>query len=364
MRFKLIAIILGALATLSQAAASGVSNLTLALIVNDNDPQSAAVASYYQVARKIPAENVIHTRFNHRKSVLDETAFLALQQQVQRQVPGRVQAYALTWTKPYKVECMSITSAFALGFDRAYCAEGCRPTRRVPYFNSPSRQPYSDFGLRPTMMLAGKNEAQVRRLIDRGVAADASRPDGRAYLVSTSDRNRNVRAASYPSIAATMNGVLDIELVEADYIENRTDILFYFTGVKTVEKLATNHFLPGAIADHLTSSGGALFGHRQMSALNWLEAGASGSYGTVVEPCNFPGKFPDPAIVMQHYLGGETLIEAYWKSVAMPGQGIFVGEPLSAPYEGCRLVKSPAGVFEFDLAPAASHAPRATAHCR
>ena len=33
-----------------------------------------------------------------------------------------------------------------------------------------------------------------------------------------------------------------------------------------------------------------------------------------------------------HYLSGETLIEAYWKSVAMPGQGIFVGEPLAAPF--------------------------------
>jgi threonine synthase len=30
-----------------------------------------------------------------------------------------------------------------------------------------------------------------------------------------------------------------------------------------------------------------------MSALRWLEAGASGSYGTVVEPCNHPAKFPD-----------------------------------------------------------------------
>jgi hypothetical protein len=26
------------------------------------------------------------------------------------------------------------------------------------------------------------------------------------------------------------------------------------------------------------------------------------------------------------------LIEAYWKSVQMPGQGLFVGEPLAAPY--------------------------------
>jgi uncharacterized protein (TIGR03790 family) len=69
-----------------------------------------------------------------------------------------------------------------------------------------------------------------------------------------------------------------------------------------------------------------------MSALRWLEAGATGSYGTVVEPCNLPQKFPDPARVAASYLKGDTLIEAYWKSVAMPGQGIFVGEPLASPF--------------------------------
>jgi len=70
----------------------------------------------------------------------------------------------------------------------------------------------------------------------------------------------------------------------------------------------------------------------QMSALRWLETGATGSYGAVVEPCNLLQKFPHPAIVAGHYLRGETLIEAYWKSVLMPGQGIFVGEPLAAPF--------------------------------
>jgi hypothetical protein len=73
-----------------------------------------------------------------------------------------------------------------------------------------------------------------------------------------------------------------------------------------------------------------------MSILRWLEAGATGSYGAVVEPCNFPGKFPSPGVAIRHYLRGESLIEAYWKSVAMPGQGIFVGEPLAAPYRGQR----------------------------
>lgn len=364
MHRHLLVLMVFALANLAQAKVPGVSNSTLAVIVNDNDPQSVEVASYYQAVRQIPEENIVHLRFDPGKSALTEKQFGEIARQVRQQVPDSVQAYALTWTRPYKVACMSITSAFALGFDRSYCAKGCNTTRSVPYYNSEGGQPYRDFGIRPTMMLAGRNAAEVRALVDRGVAADSTRPGGRAYLVSTSDRNRNVRAALFPYIANTMKEVLAIRIVGADYIEDKPDVLFYFTGVKSVARLASNHFLPGAMADHLTSSGGVLFGGRQMSALKWLEAGATGSYGTVVEPCSFPGKFPNPAVAMLNYLDGDTLLEAYWKSVAMPGQGLFIGEPLASPYRGCRLRVTPTGSVEFENAVAASGASAPPSRCR
>ena len=110
--------------------------------------------------------------------------------------------------------------------------------------------------------------------------------------------------------------------------------MFYFTGLARVTGIDTNRFLPGAIADHLTSAGGKLTDSKQMSSLRWLESGATGSYGTVVEPCAFTEKFPRPDIVIDRYLDGETLLEAYWKSVAWPGQGVFIGEPLATPFRG------------------------------
>ncbi|CAN5259837.1 hypothetical protein BH24PSE2_BH24PSE2_18970 [soil metagenome] len=113
--------------------------------------------------------------------------------------------------------------------------------------------------------------------------------------------------------------------------------MFYFIGAMQVGRLDSLEFLPGAATDHLTSAGGRLDGEKQMSALRWLEAGATASYGTVAEPCNFPGKFPNPAVLIRHYLSGETLLEAYWQSVAMPGQGVFIGEPLARPFGGTQL---------------------------
>jgi uncharacterized protein (TIGR03790 family) len=163
------------------------------------------------------------------------------------------------------------------------------------------------------------------------VAADGTFPPGTAYLLSTSDRARNARASRYGQVTA-LSLPIRVRRVDADELRDVRDVLFYFTGLKSVAGLETLRFRPGAIADHLTSTGGVLDGADQMSALRWLDAGATASYGAVIEPCNFAAKFPQPAVVIARYTHGESLIEAYWKSVAWPGQGVFVGEPLAAPF--------------------------------
>lgn len=229
---------------------------------------------------------------------------------------------------------MAITSAFAFGFDPAYCASSCKPTQPSPYFNSSVARPFDVYKIRPTMSLAAASVAEAKQLIDRGVASDGSNPAGTAYLVSTTDKNRNVRAAGYAALRTQMQAILPVEIVEGNALENKSDMMFYFTGLTRVPAIERKTFLPGAIGDHLTSAGGELFGGSQMSSLAWLKAGATGSYGAVVEPCNFPANFPVPGVVMAYYLQGETLIEAYWKSVQMPGQGLFIGEPLARPFAG------------------------------
>jgi uncharacterized protein (TIGR03790 family) len=306
----------------------------LVIVVNENDPLSKRIADYYQLKRGIPDENVIRVKLPVDKKSIGRKKFEQVYQRLKNSTPSQIQFYALAWSQPFKVGCMSITSAFALGYDEAYCAKGCNSTRQSAYFNAATRRPYSDFGIRPTMMLAGSSLEQVRGMIDRGVAADATYPEGTAYLVSTSDRARNVRSHFYPLVLDKLGKRIDIQVEETDALSGRNDVLFYITGLKQVEKIDSNRFVNGAIADHLTSTGGVLFGGRQMSILRWLEAGATASYGTVVEPCAFPQKFPHPAILIDRYTRGETLIEAYWKSVAWPGQGLFVGEPLASPFAG------------------------------
>jgi len=302
----------------------------LGIVVNTRDALSVEIGKHYAARRGIPFQNVIRVGFAPGRAVLDASEFAALKASADEQTLPHIQAYALTWAAPYRVECMSITSAFAFGFDPAYCAEDCRTTRQSPYFNSLARLPFTQFNIRPTMAIAALSLEEAKALIDRGVQSDGSRPAGAAYLLSTSDPARSVRGASYP-LAQKIPGAR-ARVLEQDALRDAKDVLFYFIGKDRVEGLDTLRFVPGAIADHLTSFGGQLTDSSQMSALRWLEAGATGSYGTVVEPCNVPEKFPHPALVIGNYLAGDTLIEAYWKSVAMPGQGIFVGEPLAAPF--------------------------------
>ncbi|MDH5573319.1 MAG: TIGR03790 family protein, partial [Gammaproteobacteria bacterium] len=296
--------------------------------MNDNDHLSKMVADYYVKSRGISDANVLHLKFTATDDNIPKDEFIAIKKSVDDYFSDKVQAYVLTWSSPYKVDCMSITSAFALGFDNGYCALGCKSTNKSLYFNAIGNTPFNDYGIRPTMMLAGYDFSTVKLLIDRGVGADYSRHKGVSYLLNTNDKSRNIRSKEYSRIAEDFNSVIDVRLVNKNSIEFQSNILFYFTGSKKVVNIERNDFLPGAIADHLTSFGGVLFDDHQMSILDWIAAGVTGTYGTVSEPCNFKEKFPDPYVVMFNYLNGDTLIESYWKSVEMPGQGLFVGEPL------------------------------------
>ena len=316
----------------------------LALVINSADPLSEVIGSYYQQARHIPEDQVIRVRFRAGQTSLPVAEFRRIRRQVERQTPDRVQIYALAWATPWRVGCQSITSAFSFGYRPEVCAGRCGSARVSPYYaRGDVRLPWNQLRFRPSMLVAATNIAAARALIDRGVAADGSAPAGTAYLLSTSDPLRNVRADRFAAVAASLGRRLRIQVLWSDVLEDAPDVIAYFTGLTMVPAIANNHYRPGAVADHLTSTAGVLTGpsgrsgdggNGQMSALRWLEAGATGSYGTVVEPCNMTSKFPDTGLLLSYYRRGDTLIESYWRSVAMPDQGVFIGEPLARPWPG------------------------------
>jgi uncharacterized protein (TIGR03790 family) len=312
---------------------SGIDSKNLAVVINDQDPYSVEIGAFYVKERLIPSSQVIHISLPTGVSELPVSEFRWILRDVNKRVPQHIQAFALAWTKPYRVGCQSITSAFAYGIEPDLCQRSCKTTRLNPYYaRGDVIKPWEELKLRPTMLLASSNINQGKTLIRKGLSSDSSAPGGTGYLMNTSDPARNSRASLFDEAKQSVGNKFRLKIVHADTLSNAQDVMIYFTGLKWVEKINTNHFLPGAVADHLTSFGGNLTDTTQMSALRWLDAGATGSYGTVVEPCNYTAKFPHPGLFLTYYLRGDSLIEAYWRSVAMPGQGLFIGEPLARPW--------------------------------
>ena len=319
---------------------TGLEPAELAVLINESDPQSVEVAAYYQDKRGIPATNLVKLSFAVN-DVMTESDFATAKALVDA-LPPTIQGLVVTWTRPYRVECMSTTSAFALGFDKKYCnmTGGCGPTAAIEYEDTDSVAPFTDYAIRPAMMLAAKDAAGAKALVDRGIAADDTFPTGDGWLVRTTDAARSVRWTQFVKVTQDFAHPEEMKLTYVDNsagsgddsIKNHSDVLFYFTGLVTVPDIATNTYRAGAVADHLTSFGGQVPTSGQMSVVAWLEAGVTASYGTVVEPCNYTSKFPDPRSLIPRYYRGATVLEAYWKSVIAPGEGLFVGEPLARPW--------------------------------
>ena len=306
----------------------------IAVVVNDADLDSQEVGTYYLQARHVPPQNLVHVNIPGKPHKLSVEQFDRMRQEIQSQLGPGIEALVLIWTAPYAVECNSITSALTMGYDAAQCKNTCAPAgHRNFYFNSRSHHPQRDFGMRLSMLLPVETVTQAKALIDRGVMSEFRMLPAGAYFLTTTDEPRNARVRFYPKSGTIDARRLTIHTVQANTLSGTQDIMLYQIGLPIVPNLDTLKFLPGALADHLTSFGGDLLGQNgQMSSLRWLEAGATASYGTVSEPCNHWQKFPQPQILLKAYLSGASAIEAYWKSVAWPTQGLFIGEPLAAPY--------------------------------
>ena len=314
-----------------ETEAEGLTPERLGVVYNRDDAASTRTAAYYASRRRVPPQNVVAISLPD-KAVIDRAELFALRKSLLAALPADVQSLLLIWSKPYAVECMSITTAIAAGYQPGFCEPGCGATTSNPLYDTDGWLPADTVGWLPAMLLPSQDEVLARAVIDRGVQADGSAPKDTVYLVRTPDAARNVRAEGYGDSQRLLAGRITVRIVSAPVDGPRSDVLAYFTGAKRVDELRSLTFRPGAVADHLTSTGGVLAGGDQMTALEWLAQGATASYGTVSEPCNNLGKFPNPKVLLTHYLHGDTLLEAYWKSVAMPGQGLFIGEPLARPY--------------------------------
>ncbi len=351
-RFIRHVVVLAALLAAAGKGLAGGSGLNVIVVVNQISTNSQQLGNDYCERRGVPPQNLLRLtnwtggsinwspgdfRINLLNPLLAMVAGRGLTNQAQfvllsMDIPYRV-------TDGYNVN--STTAALFYGFKTnsdpslGTCSLPDYSSNSYAYSELPFSQAMPDTAATNSflaMMLTDTNLAAAENTLRRGVAADNSYPTQTVYLAKTSDALRNVRFVEFD------NSVFENQVVgnpaatriDTDFTAF-TNLFGLLTGLGNYS-LATNAFVPGTIGDSLTSYGGCIFDSGgQTPLLAFLEAGAAGSYGTVIEPCNYTQKFPDPVDYF-YQARGFSLAEAYYQSVLNPFQGLFVGEPLAAPF--------------------------------
>jgi len=335
---------------------AGGSGLNVIVVVNQNSTNSVQLGNGYCEQRGVPPQNVLRlTNWTGGAIEWSRTQFETL---LLNPLLAMISARGLTNQADYVLLSMDIpyrvadsngrngtTSCLFYGFK----SDGVPPLPCLPgYCSLPgaafNSYAFSEMPLReapphaaPTnsflaMMLTASNLAAANLILNRSVASDGTFPTQAVYLARTTDEARSVRYVEFD------NAILDSRVRGRDSLvwtntnsTSFTNLLGLMTGLANLS-LPANAFVGGAMADSLTSFAGQMFHDSgQVSVLAFLNAGAAGSYGTVVEPCNFTQKFPNPLAYL-YQDRGFCVAEAYYQSLLSPHQGVLVGEPLAAPF--------------------------------
>lgn len=184
-----------------------------------------------------------------------------------------------------------------------------------------------------TMMLTAETLDQSKRIVDQGVQSDATAPGATAWLAKSPDAKRNMRFWFFDNAVFNTRLLTNYSLLRTNLVapSGLTNLLGFETGADMFS-VSAGTFVPGAMADSLTSFGGQIFEPSgQTNLLAFIDAGATASYGTVVEPLAVVQKFPNP-LVYFYQARGFSIAESYYQGIEIPVEGLLVGEPLAAPF--------------------------------
>ena len=341
---------------------AGGSGLNVAIVVNQNSTNSVQLGNYYCEQRQVPPQNYLRiTNWaggNVEWTNSDFTNILLnplLSVLAGRQLTNQIDYVVLSMDIPYRVYqggtaqtsgSNSTTAALFYGFkadngstlpvatSNSYAGSECI-FRSFP----PATATTNSF---LAVMITSSNLNQAKAIIDHGVASDGTFPQQTVILGKSTDTTRNIRYAEFDNAIfnTRLRGNYSMLRTNSSSPYGFTNLLGYQNGLYQFTILP-NAFVPGTITDSLTSFGGKIFEVNDHTILLvFLNAGATGSYGTVVEPYAYLQKFPSAEDYF-FQARGFSLAECYYQSITNPYQGLIVGEPLAAPF-----AQAPVGTWE------------------
>jgi hypothetical protein len=395
------------LLTAAGTAQAGGTPENILLVVNPASPESMYLANYYRAKRNIPARNIVYidpgatnySAFAGPNGNIDAVLGVIRSRRLEDHidyivVAGTdrfyVDAPGLVTDGCFPVNRFSQSSVYTMAFLKDQLLAGSVPSSLGNQYSSinPSaplafdssnsylsgnvstsanaRRYFIGAQLGYTGSL-GNTLSDIFAMIDSSVAADGTQPAGKFYYMNNlADPIRNIRACgsfagcngSVVNFTSAINAITaaggTAEIISAVLPAGRHDCLGVLTGDANPDIDGENMtLLPGAFADHLTSWAATFDNSAQTKMSAWIRRGASGTSGTVEEPCAYPGKFPFPSMHAQ-YFRGLSLGEAHLRSLSyVPFQHLFLGDPMTRPFATFPTVSATvppgpvSGVFSF-----------------
>ena len=353
-------------------ALAGGSGENIIIIADPLNAESMYAANYYRLARQVPDANIFYFSpgADSYQSFVDFNLAALRALVAQRGVADQADYILIMPGSPFYISaagyvsdsCSPVnrfsisgayTTAFVSGdvlggvnssFPNRYSRNIYDPARfdsQTTWYNgAPSNDPNAKRYYIGAMLgytgERGNTLEQVLANVDRSVAADWTRPAGTFYFMKTTDTARSgPRHNTFPAVVTRILADGGNAVMEERWLpQSRFDCLSILTGLATADILGGNFtILPGAYADHLTSYAATFDTSSQTKLSDWITKGATASWGTVEEPCNYPGKFTH-ARSMVYYHQGASMGESIFRALAYtPFQGLLYGDPMCRPFD-------------------------------
>ena len=333
----------------------------LLVLANRNSTNSMAIARDYAALRHVPTGNVVALDLPAKAAIdISPEAFgqliwePALKVMRERGLTDHILAWAYSADFPVRIMTDPPLSIQGITFLRGHLPPKEQVVRGLylsPFFAGPDGPHVVGFPSQsfdrpltwdgkdmpmPSMMLGfsgprGNTREEIMACLRRGIQSDGSRPDGTVYFVTNSNVRSRCRVWEFAPVVRELREQGVQAIVTPVLPDDATAILGVMIGAADVSMSPRRVFLPGAMAEHLTSFGAAFDVGGQTKITEWIRAGATASAGTVAEPLSLWTKFPH-ARFFNHLAAGCTLLESFYQSLRCPLQILLMGDPLAAPW--------------------------------
>lgn len=335
------------------------------LLVNNQSPDSRHIAKEYAQLRGIPEENMV--RLDLSGSVLEPEAQISpedfmrfIWEPAQSAIRERgLQSQILAWVYsvdfPVRITTDPPMSLMGMTFVRGHVPASdviSKGSVISPFFAGPDKPDgpaaegqslswfhdvLKDRMPLPSMMLGftgsrGNDVASILQCLRSGVASDGTRPTGTVFFVTSDDVRSRCRAWQYPAAAAELQSLGVGARITDQFSNDERSILGFMMGGASVNPLyGGGVYLPGCMAEHLTSCAGIFHISDQTKMTAWILGGASATAGTVTEPMAIWTKFPSARFYV-HQARGFSMLESFYLSIRCPLQVLLIGDPLAQPF--------------------------------